>query len=261
MSPLRVLQITDTHLRPDTGATLLGIDTAESLCAVLDQALGEHTPELILATGDLAHDDATGVGYRRFLDLVRERYHGPILHTPGNHDFREPMLAAFDRQVVLRLGGWDVITFDTHEDGRVEASPETAEWRRLEGRLAASDAEHVLLACHHPPIDIGCAWLDRHRIPDGAALLELCRAHRVRGLVFGHVHQEVTERSGAVAVLGTPSTCFQFQPQSQAFAIDRSERTGRPGYRWLELHADGTLTSVVGRVEGHTLNIDLSDGS
>jgi Icc protein len=55
--------------------------------------------------------------------------------------------------------------------------------------------------------------------------------------------------------MGTPSTCFQFAPHSATFAIDDAG----PGYRWLELHADGSLESRVGRASGFALNIDLKD--
>jgi 3',5'-cyclic-AMP phosphodiesterase len=262
MSAQRVLQITDTHLRPDPGATLLGVDTADSLRAVLEHALGEHAPDAILATGDLAHDDATGVAYERFLQLVRALYAGPVLHLPGNHDYQAPMDAALQPSTELRLGNWEIIGFDTHADGRVEARFGAADLDRLAARLAATAADHVLLACHHPPLDVGCAWLDPHRIGGGRELLESCAAHgRVRGLVFGHVHQEVSARFGPLAVLGTPSTCFQFAPGTARFTIDRSPLTGLPGYRWLELSADGSLHSAVRRLEGYALNIDLSDGS
>ncbi len=54
--PLRVLHITDTHLRATAGATLLGVDTAASLAAVLHRAFSEHAPDAVLASGDLAHD-------------------------------------------------------------------------------------------------------------------------------------------------------------------------------------------------------------
>jgi len=258
----RVLQITDTHLRPDAGATLLGVDTDATLRAVLAQALGEHTPVAILATGDIAHDDASGVSYERFDRLVAGFFSGPVLHLPGNHDFGELLATQLRPAPQLSLAGWDIIAFDTHLDGRDEGAVAAAERRALGSRIAASRARHILLACHHPLLPIGCPWLDRHHVPDGRELLTACAAdERVRGLVFGHVHQEVSARFEGIALFGTPSTCFQFEPGSRSFSIDRSPDAGRPGYRWLELAADGNLRTEVRRLDGCTLNIDLSDGS
>ncbi|MFW6094696.1 MAG: 3',5'-cyclic-AMP phosphodiesterase, partial [Pseudomonadota bacterium] len=108
----------------------------------------------------------------------------------------------------------------------------------------------------------GCPWLDKDRISAGRELLESCAAEgRVRGLVFGHLHQVVTARRGAMAVLGTPSTCFQFEPASASFAVDRDADTGAPGYRWLELGTDGVLTSEVRRLGAFDPDNDASERS
>jgi Icc protein len=59
------------------------------------------------------------------------------------------------------------------------------------------------------------------------------------------VHQNhATERNG-VKLFSTPSTCAQFLPMSAGFAIDQRP----PGYRWLELNADGTIATEVVWVE------------
>lgn len=265
-APLSVLQITDSHLRvPECGEApgLLGVDTAASLAAVLAQALGERTPDAVIASGDLAHDPQPAT-YRRFLELLRDRFAGPVIHLPGNHDLAEPLEQVLGRQHTLDLGGWEIIGFDTHADHRTEASFHSSARASLAARIEDSDADHLLLVCHHHPLPIGCPWLDKDCIPDGREMLESCaapRKSRVRGLAFGHVHQEVQAAVGEVAVLGTPSTCFQFEPRSRAFSIDRSDDTGRPGYRWLTLHPDGTLESEVRRVAGYHLNIDFSEVS
>jgi Icc protein len=44
-----------------------------------------------------------------------------------------------------------------------------------------------------------------------------------------------------VLFVSTPSTCAQFLPKSEFFALD--ERP--PAARWLELHADGRIETEV----------------
>ncbi len=271
-APLSVLQVTDTHLRaPGTpapnGRTVLGVDTAHSLCAVLDRALAEGVPDALIASGDLAHDPQEA-SYRRLEALLSERYGGPVMYVAGNHDLMAPMARVLGSALSLRLGNWEMIGFDSHADDQVEASFDDDRRRDLASRIRASEADHVLLVCHHHPWSIDCPWLDAHCIQGGRELLASCAAlagatgvRVVRGLVFGHVHQEVQETLQGLPVLGTPSTCFQFQPRSRTFAIDRSADSGRPGYRWLTLHADGAIDSRVGRVSEYALNIDLSDRS
>ena len=116
-APARLLHITDCHLLPESGSRLLGVDTAGTLAAVLAQALGEFRADAILATGDLGHE-GTLATYRRFIDLVRARFDGPLLCVPGNHDAGAPFAAVLGRARSLTLGGWQVLGFDTHEDDR-----------------------------------------------------------------------------------------------------------------------------------------------
>ena len=260
-APLTVLQITDSHLKASASSTLLGVDTADSLRAVLAQALAEQAPDAVIASGDLAHDPEPAT-YRRFEQALRDVYAGPVMYLAGNHDLSGPLAATLGTLDTLRLGSWAVIGFDTHRDHRTEAELDDVRRGALMARIGGWDAEHVLLVCHHHPLPVGCPWLDKDCIPLGFELLESCAAEsRVRGLAFGHVHQEVRTEAAGLPVLGAPSTCFQFQPGSERFAIDRSPQSGRPGYRWLMLHPDGTLASRVRRVADYPLNIDVSDRS
>ncbi len=67
-------------------------------------------------------------------------------------------------------------------------------------------------------------------------------AHRnVRAVLWGHVHQHFEGERNGVRLMSTPSTCAQFLPRSDGFAIDRRP----PGYRWLELRDDGTIATDV----------------
>lgn len=273
-APARLLHITDCHLLPEPGCRLLGVDTAATLAAVLAQALRESRPDAILATGDLGHEGLEAT-YRRFLELVRSRFDGPMLCVPGNHDAGEPFAAVLGRERSLTLDRWQVIGFDTHEDDRPGARLPDGSRHDLLGRIGGAGDRHLLLACHHPPLPVGCPWLDKDCIPDGPELLDSCAAAsasgaavdgvpltgHLHGLVCGHVHQVLEARHGPMDVLATPSTCFQFEPRSARFSIDRSAASGMPGYRWLSLEADGRVRSEVRRLQGAPLNIDLSEVS
>ena len=68
----------------------------------------------------------------------------------------------------------------------------------------------------------------------------------VRGMVWGHVHQAFDGMREGVMLMGTPSTCVQFEPGSTKFTLD--ERP--PGYRWLHLYPDGRIDTRVEWVEG-----------
>jgi hypothetical protein len=71
------------------------------------------------------------------------------------------------------------------------------------------------------------------------------RHPRVRGLLWGHVHQRYDDHAGGLRLMGTPSTCYQFVPGRDDFALDGLG----PGYRRIQLRADGRIDSQVMQLE------------
>ena len=111
----------------------------------------------------------------------------------------------------------------------------------------ASDAQHLLLATHHPLVEIGAPWLDKDRIMRVDELMAAIAATpgaNLRGTIFGHAHQEIEVTSDHGPLLGSPSTCFQFAPNSAKFTLDDKP----PGYRWLSLAEDGCITTKLERL-------------
>ncbi len=251
---LRLLQITDLHLQPVPGSRLLGVDTAASLDAVLRRALSEHAPDALIVTGDIAHS-ATEETYARVRSVIASHYRGPALWSPGNHDLAAPLNRQRPEGFELRLGEWSVIAIDTHVDDAEGGHVTAAELARLRELLARTSTRFVIVAGHHPPFPLGTPWLDKGCIANGTELLDvLADDARVKAYVCGHVHQESSSTLRGVRILTTPSTCFQFVPRSERFSVDATP----PGWRWLELAADGTLTTRVGRATEFAVTLDLS---
>lgn len=254
MSVQRILQITDLHLRAQPNATLLGVDTAHSLRAVLTQALSDASPDAILVTGDIAHDPVPAA-YQLFAEIMDEFATAPCLCLAGNHDVASHMHSLLE-PTELALPGWQLVALDSHVDDVPEADVSAADWARLQAALQRARDRWVLVATHHPPVDVDCPWLDKQRINNGGELLESLSEHPgVKGMVFGHAHQVVAAEYRDITLLGTPSTCFQFAPRSAEFGIDDQ----MPGYRWLTLSPDGQVESYVRRLADYPLRIDLSD--
>lgn len=255
---LNVLQISDCHLVLPT-ATLLGVDTQASLEAVLSQACAQREPDAVIASGDLAHDPTEDV-YQRFLQTVRRFTEAPLLCLPGNHDVLSVMQAAGLPMAPLALGAWDIVALDSHEDD-APCALITAQDRQQTGQyLSAAEGKHALLATHHPPVKINSPWLDKDGIQNAGELVSWLAERsvrrgkrRLRGLVFGHVHQSIENRIDQLPVYGTPSTCFQFAPGSKTFTVDRQ----CPGYRWLHLADDGSLQTQVWAVDSFPIHIQL----
>ena len=89
---------------------------------------------------------------------------------------------------------------------------------------------------------MGSKWLDSVGLDNGGLLLaELAAIDSVRVALFGHVHQAYDQEHEGIRVVGTPSTCRQFLPNSDDFAVDDKS----PGYRRLELLPDGSVETEV----------------
>lgn len=241
---VRVLQITDPHLFADASARLRGIVTHQSLRRVLEHVRASDWPaDLVAMTGDLIQDD-TAEAYQRF----RRHFQSlglPVHCIPGNHDIRELMRAALSEPPFHYCGtheqhDWLIAGVDSCMEGRAGGRVSESELDRLRALLAATGALYVLVCLHHPPQPMHSRWLDEVGLDDRDAFLKvLTDSGKVRGCLFGHVHQTYDGAHGNIRIIGTPSSCRQFLPRSDEFAVDNRP----PAYRRVELHADGSIAT------------------
>ena len=232
------------------------MDPRASLDACLAQALSEHTPDAILATGDLAHDPVRDV-YLDFMAVIRARTDAPLLCLPGNHDVLGVMAAVDMPLEPLDLAPWQIVPLDSHEDELPRALVTDADRAQTAAHLQASSNPYTLLATHHPLMALNMPWLDKDRVKNPEELVHWLaeRSTSLRGIVFGHAHQACEGSCAGIPIYGVPATCFQFQPETEAFTPNNLP----PGYRWLELTDDGEIATEVRRVAAFTERVTLPD--
>ena len=247
-SPLRLLQLSDPHLFGAADGALRGVNTRRSLEAVLRDARAHHwNTQAILLTGDLVNDDEGGYATLREVmgDLGK-----PIWCVPGNHDESKVMRAQLAEPPFFigghfDLGAWRVVMLDSSVPGKAHGRLAPSELKRLEGALASAGGRFVLIGLHHHPVPMGSRWIDKVALRNADELFAITdRFACVRAMVWGHVHQTHDSRRKGVRLLATPSTCAQFLPASEQFALDPAP----PGYRRLLLKSDGSLDTEVVRV-------------
>lgn len=255
-----ILQITDTHLFAGKNETLLGVNTWASFDAVLEAILaGARQYDLIVATGDLAQDH-TVEAYQHFAEGIA-RLPAPCVWLPGNHDFQPAMFSTFasaqiaDEKQVLIGDSWQLLLLDSQVYGvpHGELSEYQLEW--LENALAAYPQRHHLILLHHHPQPSGCSWLDQHSLRNAHMLDAILQRYPLaKTLICGHIHQELDLDWNGRRLLATPSTCVQFKPHCTSFTIDSEA----PGWRWLDLFADGRVETVTERLQTRTFipNLD-----
>lgn len=255
---LRILQITDTHLYGDNAGRLLGVNTLDTFRSVLKSFLATGwQPDLILATGDLVHD-ATPRGYQQLAGMLDE-LGVPVYCLPGNHDDPETMQkhlcgsrVSCPKSVVHK--GWRLILLDSVVPGQVGGSLSTLEIEQLRKALR-QPALPTLISLHHQPVPIGSTWIDRMGLDNSMALQHAIAGHpEVKGLLWGHVHQEFDDQLNGVRLMASPSTCVQFEPDTENFSVDQRE----PGFRLLALMPDGQILSEVQRINRMPVGLDVA---
>ncbi len=240
------MQLTDTHLYGDPEQSLRGVPTLPALRQTLTASQAAiRDCDAILATGDLVQDDPAGyVHFRAEFGALGK----PVLCIPGNHDDVPAMRAAlneapFHLNPVHDLGAWRLVLLDSSEPRQVAGRICPDGLAVLEQALASADGRHVMVALHHHPVPMGSAWLDNIGLLNAAEFFAVLDRHSaVRAVIFGHVHQAFDGERRGVRLLGTPSTCSQFRPHSDQFAVGEQP----PAWRTLQLHANGSVDTELG---------------
>ena len=247
---LQLVQLTDTHLRARRGETLRGVDTDATLRAVLAAIEDEGLPDLFLVTGDLA-EDPVPEAYARLRDLLGNTG-VPAWCIPGNHDDAELTRTELNRDGLAtprarRVNGWLLVLLDSSVPGEVGGELGASELAALANTLASYPDEPALVCLHHPPVALGSRWIDALGLADAGAFFEVIDQNpQVKAVLWGHAHQAWEGRWEDALLLGTPSTCIQFLPGADEFAIDEGQP---PGWRRLTLHPDGRIESRLHRLD------------
>lgn len=257
---IKLLQITDTHLFAADEGSLLSVNTADSFTAVVDEILRRNVGfDYILATGDISQDHSAQ-SYQRFAAGIA-RLERDCFWLPGNHDYKPNMGSVLPSEQIKSIehallgDKWQLILLDSQVVGVPHGRLSDQQLALLEGKLTEFPERHTLVLLHHHPILVGSAWLDQHTLKDSDALWQIVeRFDSVKGVVCGHVHQDMNVLHYGVRVMATPSTCVQFKPNSDDFALDATT----PGWRELELHANGEITTQVNRLPEGQFQPDFS---
>lgn len=255
---LQIVQITDMHIGKEANSSLLGMNTRESLESVLELVHRNHPdPDVVLVTGDIAQDGS--VEAYRYFQQKMQAFTCPVFWFAGNHDHWPAMLdvvggtPALDRR--FRAGTWQLVFLDSAVPEKVHGFLPARELDLLNEALTDAPDRHALVCFHHHPIDTDCRWLNPIGLRNRDAFFATIDRHpQVRGVVWGHVHQEMDQQRGEVRLLATPSTCVQFEPGSRDFSVGAES----PGYRWLELQPDGRIDTGIVRADHIEFEVDLN---
>jgi 3',5'-cyclic-AMP phosphodiesterase len=248
---LRFIHISDTHINPDptyTGehgeySTLAGaralVEQVNALPFDVDFVL--HTGDVVFNPEPEAYAIAQEIlGQLRF----------PVYYLAGNHDHAGTLQQAMMGREEIRdpldyefeVNGVQIVCLDSNgpaEPPRGLVLPEQIDW--LAERCAADDRP-LVVAIHHNVLPVEVPWLDDFmRIINGEAVHRalLPARERIRGVFFGHVHQNVEMLRDGILYTSTLSSWVQYHAWP---GMDETHQdvSAEPGFNVVTLTRDQT---------------------
>lgn len=248
---LRILQLSDMHLLADANDSYRGIPTFKLLESVVKYIAKKGTkPDLIVLTGDNSQD-GTPASYQNLKSLLTEHFSCEILALPGNHDDSDELREQWQGKNInpsryYSWRKWHLVLLDSTAPGLDDGFLAKSDLKFLAECMKKSNKDPVLIFMHHPAILTGTPYLDELNIINREAFLADLKQHsNIKAIFFGHIHQVFEAKKQGIKFYSAPSTCVQFKPKVKKFAIDHTQT---PGYRWIELHEDGTFKTKVVRM-------------
>ena len=216
----RIVQFSDPHLvKP--GETLKDVDTFSRFQRCVETALHEGASSDLLTmviSGDIAHDESRET-YQRlndYLNLTGAEW----FCIPGNHDDPEILFEVMPERCVQPSLGWRIVSLEDSFNLHLLSSHVPGE---IGGEinqpgldsLTDSTSKSKLVVLHHPPIPLNDPLFDAMALGNQEEFwMHIEKGTNILGVLFGHAHRAHEEtlhlRSGSVAVLGCPSTAFQY---------------------------------------------------
>jgi 3',5'-cyclic AMP phosphodiesterase CpdA len=252
---MRILHLSDTHVRRATGADGRGVDARASLRQILRDCAEVPRLDALVVTGDLA-DDGSREAYADVRDLVHgfARARGiPVILSTGNHDERHAftqvlgdghlettdtvrMESADDERVAASLvGGCRIVTLDSLVPGKGYGRIGPAQLAWLRDLLAEPAPAGTVLAFHHPPIALpGVEVQHALGLQNPDDLAEAIRDSDVRVVLCGHFHLQLFGMLESVPVWVTPGV------------VNRVDLTATPGTERTIRGASATLVELGG---------------
>ena len=256
MASFKLAQLSDTHVVRKNSVLGNGIDSNQALRAAVYQLIKADDIDAVLLSGDLVE---RGEIYEYFeLRNILDPLMGlkPVYLMLGNHDTRDNFLGLFRDYPFINQANnsWGVqysvsltdtyalIVLDTLKEGRHAGYLSADKLIWLERTLERHRDKNVLLAMHHPMIDVGNPMMNQMNLVNQSDLSAVLQKHKnITRILCGHIHRDLVGTFGTIPVQVCPSTAFAYPADLNEANVDQLCRDD-PGYLVHEI-IDGMLTS------------------
>ncbi|MFC9895363.1 metallophosphoesterase family protein [Nocardia sp. NPDC127579] len=224
MRDLRVVQLTDTHVRVAGELLYDTVDTHANLTHILDRLRGSGPIDALVLSGDLT-DNGSAAGYRRLktaVEPVAAELGAAVLYVMGNHDERiafgvellgyapGSVSAEQPHDQVVEVEGLRIIALDSTAPGRHVGLLDDAQLVWLREQLRRPAPRGTLLVLHHPPLPSALAAAELLNLDQPVRLAAAVANTDVRLILCGHNHMTAAGLLGGVPVWVGPAAAYRF---------------------------------------------------
>lgn len=226
---LTFVHISDTHIHPDPNYTgeygeYGSLEGAQALVEQINAL--PFTPDLILHTGDVVYDPVPEA--YDTAKAVLGQLKAPVYYVMGNHDDAGALQTRLLGEQGLPLSPYDYefevngVRFICVDSTRKFDSPvenpsgymtdDQLHW--LAVRCSRGGDKPIVVGVHHNPMRMGSPWWDKYmRLANGDDFHKMLQyaTFRLRGIFFGHIHQNTDTFQDGLLYSSTASSWCQFQ--------------------------------------------------
>ncbi|GLR64226.1 metallophosphoesterase [Marinospirillum insulare] len=232
----RLVQLTDLHLLAGPKEKYRGKNTRASFLKSLKLA-GRLNPDLLLLTGDLAEDQQEATYTWLYQQLEASGLAWQWL--AGNHDQPAVMAKFSPVNFHQQTQDWQLLGLNSHLAGATQGRLDKQQLRLIEQAL--NNPKPLLIALHHPPVEVGSQWKDALALQNAEDFWELLKDQpQAKLVVFGHVHQAFSCYKHHSLNLATPATSIQFTANTNKFSVNASAPAA---LRLIRLKPEGQFSS------------------
>lgn len=253
---LRFVHISDTHYAPTTyQCPPSRFDTRRGMTELIQRVNAlPFDFDFVLHTGDVAYDPHPAI-YDEIAPLMAQ-LKAPVLYVPGNHDHSGTLQTALmGREDIAtplyyetERNGVRLIFLDSNSYGEVQPPAgrvSEAQLAWLAERIDQPDNRPIVVAVHHPLIRTHTSqWYDVFMMTvngdDVHAILRRAGT-RLRGVFFGHVHQDMTFYRDGILYSSTVSSWTQFFTHPNQDMQTLNDLDSDPGFHLVTVSTEGTL--------------------
>lgn len=256
MKAVSFVHISDTHIGPTAVYNRFGhvsYPCAERLVEIINNL--PVTPDFVIHTGDVVTDPDPD-SYRLAADLLAQ-INVPTYYVVGNHDtavdIRNYMSMGTHQSLsdnpdlltyAFDVNGVRFLTIDARAGDEIDPSGMLSDEQLaiVEREVTTGDSPLVVFM-HYPALPINAPWMDRKMlILNGEKLHQalLPARDRLRGVFYGHIHQNMQVVRDGISYNSVASAFSQFTAWAtdEMFGIDRDHL---PGYAFVQLLPEQTI--------------------